>query len=136
MSAFLRNYHEDIQLQIPYSHNQTVGYFDPWTNNFSIDVTFDIPGLGPNVTYTYIFFPPSLTYFTTAVTGVCYLFTTIVLLLFICYRNQPEIKAISVWLSLCILLGLLFYHIRSSKPFHHESGSQEFDITSSVCCNL
>ena len=41
-------------------------------------------------------------------TGVCYLFTTIVLLLFVYYRNQPEIKATSVWLSLCIFLGCYF----------------------------
>ena len=95
-STSLRNNYEDIQLSIASTHNQIVGYFHPWTNNFSINVTFSIPGLGPNVTYTYIFFPPSLTYFTLAVTGVCYLFTTIVLLLFIYYRNQPEIKATSV----------------------------------------
>ena len=107
-SSSLTNYHEDIQLQISSTHNQIVGYFNPCTNNFSINVTFNIPGLGPNVTYTYLFFPPSLKYFTTAVTGVCYLFTTIVLLLFIYYRNQPEIKATSVWLSLCMLLGCYF----------------------------
>ena len=107
-SSSLTNYHEDIRLQISSTHNQIVGYFNPFTNNFSINVTFNIPGLGPNVTYTYLFFPPSLTYFTTAVTGVCYLFTTIVLLLFIYYRNQPEIKATSVWLSLCIFLGCYF----------------------------
>ena len=101
-STSLRQYYEDVKLQI-YSHNQTVGYFDPLTNNFSIKATFNIPGLGPKDTY--IFFPPSLTYFTTAVTGACYLFTMIVLLLFIYYRNQPEIKATSVWLSLCIFLG-------------------------------
>ena len=104
----LRNYHEDIRLQIYSTHNQIIGYVDPWTNNFSINVTFNIPGLGPNVTYTYLFFPPSLKYFTAAVTGVCYLFTTIVLLLFIYYRNQPEIKATSVRLSLCIFLGCYF----------------------------
>ena len=104
----LRNYHEDMRLQIYSTHNQVIGYFDPRTNNFSINATFNIPGLGPNVTYTYLFFPPSLKYFTIAVTGVCYLFTTIVLLLFIYYRNQPEIKATSVWLSLCMLLGCYF----------------------------
>ena len=107
-STSLRNNYEDIQLSIASTHNQIVGYFHPWTNNFSINVTFSIPGLGPNITYTYIFFPPSLTYFTLAVTGICYLFTTIVLLLFIYYRNQPEIKATSVWLSLCIFLGCYF----------------------------
>ena len=107
-SSSLTNYHEDIQLQIFSTHNQIVGYFNPFTNTFFINVTFNIPGLGPNVTYTYIFFPPSLKYFTTAVTGVCYLFTTIVFLLFIYYRNQPEIKATSVWLSLCMFLGCYF----------------------------
>ena len=107
-SSSLRNYHEDIKIQIFSSYNQIVGYFNPFTNNFSINVTFNIPGLGPNVTYTYLFFPPSLKYFTTAVTGVCYLFTTTVLFLFIYYRNQPEIKATSVWLSLCMFLGCYF----------------------------
>ena len=107
-SASLRNNCEDIQLSIYSNYNQIVGYFNPFTNNFSINVTFNIPGLGPNVTYTYIFSPPSLIYFTTAVTGICYLFTTIVLLLFIYYRNQPEIKATSVWLSLCMFLGCYF----------------------------
>ena len=107
-SSSLTNYHEDIKIQIFSSYNQIAGYFDARANNFSINVTFNIPGLGPNVTYTYIFFPPSLTYFTLAVTGVCYLFTTIVILLFIYYRNQPEIKATSVWLSLCMFLGCYF----------------------------
>ena len=107
-SSSLTNCHEDIQLQIYSTYNQIVGYFDSKTKNFSVNITFNIPGLGPNVTYTSVFFPPSLTYFTTAVTGVCYLFTTIVLLLFIYYRNQPEIKATSVWLSLCIFLGCYF----------------------------
>ena len=107
-SASLRNNHKDIQLLIYSNYNQIVGYFHPFTNNFSINVTFNIPGLGPNVTYTYLFFPPSLKYFTAAVTGVCYLFTTIVFLLFIYYRNQPEIKATSVWLSLCMFLGCYF----------------------------
>ena len=129
----LRNYHEDIRLQISSTHNQIVGYFNPFTNNFSINVTFNIPGLGPNVTYTYLFFPPSLKYFTTAVTGVCYLFTTIVLLLFIYYRNQPEIKATSVWLSLCIFFGLLFHYIRSSKPFHHKQRELNISSTKSFC---
>ena len=107
-SASLRNNYEDIQLSIYSNYNQIVGYFHPRTNNFFINVTFNIPGLVPNVTYTYIFFPPSLKYFTAAVTGICYLFTTIVLLLFIYYRNQPEIKATSVRLSLCMFLGCYF----------------------------
>ena len=135
-SSSLTNYHEEIQLQISLTHNQIVGYFNPFTNNFSISVTFNIPGLGPNVTYTYIFFPPSLTYFTLAVTGICYLFTTIVLLLFIYYRNQPEIKATSVWLSLCIFLGCYFV---TSGALNHFIASGEI-LTSqarrATTCNI
>ena len=132
----LRNYHEDIRLQISSTHNQIVGYFNPFTNNFSINVTFNIPGLGPNVTYTYLFFPPSLKYFTTAVTGVCYLFTTIVLLLFIYYRNQPEIKATSVWLSLCIFLGCYFI-ISGALNHFIASGESSTSLARRVsACNI
>ena len=132
----LTNYHEDIQLQISSTHNQIVGYFYPFTNNFSINVTFNIPGLGPNVTYTYIFFPPSLTYFTIAVTGVCYLFTTIVLLLFIYYRNQPEIKATSVWLSLCMFLGCYFVLSGALNHFISSGESATSRAQRDSICNI
>ena len=42
-SASLRNNYEDIQLLIYSNYNQIVGYFNPFTNNFSINVTFNIP---------------------------------------------------------------------------------------------
>ena len=134
-SSSLINYYGDIKLQIYLTHNQTVGHYYPWTNKISINVTFSIPGLGPNITYTYIFFPPSLTYFTTAVTGICYLFTTIVLL-FIYYRNQPEIKATSVWLSLCMFLGCYFI-ISGALNHFIASGESSTSLARRVsACNI
>ena len=135
-SSSLRNYHEDIKIQIFSSYNQIIGYFDPRANNFSINVTFNIPGLRPNVTYTYIFVPPSFTYFTAAVTGVCYLFTTIVLLLFIYYRNQPEIKATSVWLSLCIFLGCYFVLSGALNHFISSGESATSRAQRDSICNI
>ena len=99
--------HKDLNkmLRIYSNYSQFVGYFDAETKEFTLNVTIDLPGLGPNITYTYIIFSTSLKNFTAAVTGACYLFTTVVLLLFIYYRNQPEIKATSAWLSLCIFFA-------------------------------
>ena len=105
-SVFVQRFEElNKTFQIYSNYSQLVGHFDAQTKEFTLNVTIDIPGLGPNITYTYVLFSPLLTYFTTALTGACYLFTTVVLLLFIYYRNQPEIKATSTWLSLCIFLG-------------------------------
>ena len=118
------------------NYNQSVGHFDAQTKEFTLNVTIDIPGLGPNITYTYMLFPPLLTYFITVMTGACYLFTTVVLLLFICFRNEPEIKASSAWLSLCIFLGC--YLILSGALNHFISSGEILTSHASrvAICNI
>ena len=132
--AFVRIYKDTSRIYSNYS--QFVGHFDPQTKEFTLNVTIDIPCLGPNITYTYILFPPLVTYLTTAMTGACYLFTTVVLLLFICYRNEPEIKASSAWLSLCIFLGC--YLILSGALNHFISSGEILTSHASrvAICNI
>ena len=53
----------------------------------------------------YEIYPIVLTVILSVCAFVCLLFTSIVLILFIHYRAEPEIKAASSYLSLCMFLG-------------------------------
>lgn len=86
-------------------HYQLVGYFDSRTNNLTCNVMNTVPGLGPNITYTYYAFPTTLTVSLSVATGILFLFTTVILLVFVYYRKEPEVKASSFRLSLCMFLG-------------------------------
>ena len=59
------------------------------------------------------------------VTGVCIIFTTIMLVLFIYYRKSAEIKATSLKLSLLTLLGCYLLYI--STLFHTVSDLNDYD---------
>ena len=89
----------------------------------------------------YVVYPTALTVFLSLVVIFCIISTTILLSLFIYYRKEPEIKATSYTLSLCMFVGC--YLLFTSALFHNITsrttvyGSQEslrtficmFDIT-------
>ena len=89
----------------------------------------------------YVVYPTALTVFLSLVVIFCIISTTILLSLFIYYRKEPEIKATSYTLSLCMFVGC--YLLLTSALFHNITsgtivyGSQEslrtficmFDIT-------
>ena len=97
---------EFLHLQL--GHFEQVGHFDFKTNALSLNVSITVPGLGPTSTYTYDTFPATLTYSCVLAVVFCFLFTTVVLVIHICYRNEQEVKASSAWLSLCMFLGCYF----------------------------
>ena len=92
-------------LQFQSGHYQQVGYFDSQTNNLPLNVTITVSGLGPNITYTYTVFPAALTISLSVATGIAFLFTTVILLAYFFYRNEPEVKSSSFRLSFCMFLG-------------------------------
>ena len=105
-SPFVRNYaYVDQTLEILSNDSRSVGYFDSQTKKISLNVTFDVPGLQENISRNYVLFPPEVVQFTVAVTCICFALTTLLLLLFVCFRKEPEIKASSVSLSLLMFLG-------------------------------
>lgn len=60
--------------------------------------------------------------------ALCFCYTTMSLFLFVCYRNQPEIKATSRALSICLFIGCyvllttsMFHTINSSMDAHGRS---------------
>jgi gamma-aminobutyric acid type B receptor len=89
----------------------------------------------------YVVYPTALTVFLSLVVIFCIILTTFLMLLFIYYRKEPEIKATSFTLSLCMFVGC--YLLLTSGFFHSVTsgttvyGSQEslrtficmFDIT-------
>jgi gamma-aminobutyric acid type B receptor len=96
---------------------------------------------GDTLERVYVMYPTALTVFLSLVVIFCIISTTFLMLLFIYYRKEPEIKATSFTLSLCMFVGC--YLLLISGFFHGVTsgttvyGSQEslrmficmFDIT-------
>ena len=98
-------------LQIKSGTSIPIGYYDPVHKHLNLnrESIGKIPS--DELERTYQLFPISLTVVLSATLTICILFTTAMLLLFICYRNQPEIKASSWFLSLFIFLGCYLIYI-------------------------
>ncbi len=108
-SPFVQRYtYGDQIVDILWNGNQTIGYFNSQTKTISVNVNITVPGLEGNISHVYVTFSPELTRFTVALVGVCYLLTTLLLVLFVCFRREPEIKASSFSLSLLMFLGCYF----------------------------
>ena len=129
--------------QFQSGHFQQVGYFDTHTKNLTFNVTVSIPGLGPSITYNYDTFPTAMTVFLSVLTGCCFLFTTVVLLVFIAFRNEQEVKATSAWLSLCmflgcylILAGALTHFLANGFPLKTESERISTCIIDTFCISI
>ena len=98
-------------LQIKNGTSTLIGNYDPVQKH----LIFDKESIGPipsdELERIYQNFPIWLTVILSAAVVICILFTTGMLVLFICYRNQPEIKASSWFLSLFMFFGCYLVYI-------------------------
>ena len=109
-----------IQIQSGVSHK--VGSFYAKTRELEINLTNgELPTAYPAPVYPYDLFTPHTTALLLTMVVLCILLTTIVLVLFIYYRKEPEIKASSFSISLCMFAGI---YLGLAASFSHfiESG--------------
>ena len=84
----------------------------------------------------YVVYPTALTIFLSLVVIFCIISTTVLMFFFIYYRKEPEIKATSYTLSLCMFVGC--YLVLTSALFHNITsgttvyGRQEL-LRTSIC---
>ena len=91
--------------QIRNATSVQIGHYDPVVGEVHIEL--DSLGTFPNddLSRVYQLYPVSVTITLSTISVLCIAFTTAFLILFIYYRNEPEIKASSYNLSLCMFLG-------------------------------
>ncbi|XP_064386076.1 uncharacterized protein LOC135334725 [Halichondria panicea] len=108
------------QIQSAISHK--VGSFYAKTRELKINLTNgELPTAYPVPVYPYELFAPHTTALLLTMVVLCILLTTIVLVLFIYYRKEPEIKASSFSISLCMFAGI-YLALASSFSHFTESG--------------
>ncbi|XP_064386082.1 uncharacterized protein LOC135334731 [Halichondria panicea] len=109
-------------IQIQSAISNKVGSFYTKTRELEINLTNrELPTAYPAPSYPYELFPPHTTALTLTMVVLCVLLTTIVLVLFVYYRKEPEIKASSFSISLCMFAGI---YLGLAASFSHfiESG--------------
>ena len=91
--------------QIKNATSVQIGHYDPVVGEVHIEL--DYLGTFPddNLSRVYQLYPVSVTIILSTISVFCIVFTTVMLVLFMYYRNEPEIKASSYNLSLCMFLG-------------------------------
>ena len=96
-------------VQIQSAIYEEIGIYETQSQKLNLNVNRlgKVPTAFPIHT-VYDICPQPLTVTLSVITVICFLFTTIVLILFIRYKNEPEVKATSVWLSLCMFVGCYF----------------------------
>ncbi len=105
-----------IQIQSGVSHK--VGSFYAKTRELEINLTNgELPTAYPALVYPYELFPPHTTALLLTMVVLCILLTTMVLVLFVYYRKEPEIKASSFSISLCMFVGVYFLQAASFTHF-------------------
>ena len=91
--------------QIRNATSVQIGHYDPVAGE--VHIALDFLGAVPDddLSRVYQVYSTSLTVILSTVTVLCIVFATAMLVIFIYYRNEPEIKASSYNLSLCMFLG-------------------------------
>ena len=97
-----------LAVQILQIRNATavyIGHYDPVAGG--VHIKLDSLGTFPDddLSRVYQLYPVSITVVLSTLIVLCIAFTTKMLVLFIYYRNEPEIKASSYQLSYCMFLG-------------------------------
>ena len=92
-------------LQIRNATAVCIGHYDPVAGG--VHIKLDSLGTFPDddLSRVYQLYPVSVTVVLSTIIVLCIVFTTAMLVLFIYYRNEPEIKASSLHLSLCMFFG-------------------------------
>ena len=104
--------------QIKSGVSHKVGSFYAKTRELEINFTNgELPTAYPAPVYPYELFTPHTTTFLLTTAMLCILLTTIVLVLFVYYRKEPEIKASSFPISLCMFAGIYFLQAASFTLF-------------------
>ena len=65
--------------------------------------------------------------------GLAYIMTTIILVLFLYWRNEPEIKATSLYLSLIMFAGCYLLYTATVMRTVHKSFVIEFNVFKAIC---
>ena len=91
--------------QIRNATSVQIGHYDTVAGEVHIEL--DSLGTFPDddLSRVYQLYPVSVTIILSTISVLCIVFTTGILILFIYYRNEPETKASSLHLSLCMFLG-------------------------------
>ena len=77
---------------------------------------------------SFVLFPVWLTVILTLMAVISFVLTALSMCIFLCYRNQPAIKATSSTLSICMFVGCYFlltsslFHTINSRISKHQSG--------------
>ena len=116
-------------IQIQSGISNKVGSFYAKTRELEINLTNgELPTAYPAPVYPYDLFTPHTTALTLTMVVLCILLTTIVLVLFVYYRKEPEIKASSFSISLCmfvaiyLVLAASFTHLLASGIIYKSLG--------------
>ena len=88
-----------------------IGYYKPVQKLLTLDSKLIGPIPSDELERLYQTFPIPITIIFSITVVIGILFTTMMLVLFICYRNEPEVKASSWFLSLFMFLGCYFLFI-------------------------
>ena len=103
-------------LQLQNGQPIQIGLFFDTLNLLSLNIS--VLGVIPSVKLDciYLVYPAVLTMLLSTFVILCFILTTILMCLFIYYRNEPAIKATSNTLSLCLFIGC--YFLLASSLFH------------------
>ena len=92
-------------LQVRNGTSTPIGFYDPIHKRLELDIASIDQIPSDELEREYQLFSLPLTIVMSAALVICILLTTGMLVLFICYRNQPEVKASSWFLSFFMFLG-------------------------------
>ena len=99
-----------------------IASYDTALNQFTfLNLTKLENALSHKQDHLYLLYPPYLTFIFSALLGLCLVFTTGTVSLFIHYRKTPRVKATSFVLSLCMFVGC--YSLIVSSLLHTISSS-------------
>ena len=113
------------------------GHYDQISGSFNISTATDTVAKD-EVLRKYSLIDPLITILFFTLAGGATVLTTIVLILFIYYRNEPEIKATSPKLSLLMFLGcyLLYYAIAGNTLLHSVVVTGDPAFLTGVCSSV
>ena len=83
---------------------QEIAYYSPDSRQLSLLYNFTASPQG-NVQVIPYTLPPAFIILDSTITSLCFLYVTVIFILYIYFYNEPEIKATSVAVSLCMFLG-------------------------------
>ena len=116
-----------------------VGHYNPMSGALNISTDADTVAMD-EVLRRYSLNDPLITVLFLVLIGGATILTTVVLILFIYYRNEPEIKATSPKLSLLMFLGcyLIYYAVAGNTMLSSVAitGDPPFDFLSGICSSV